>query len=171
MLLLALSSWTLSGCVTKPAMKLWGTQVSSAGAPGLSMNMIMRVENDNGFDIQIRNVRATVVLDGRHVLPPIVASPNTWLRSGQVTNVTVPVMVPWNMVPTLTASAARGPYVRFHVRGFADVTGTRALKIDKDDWYVDEYGTVSSGEILAAAGRGHLPMLPGMAPINLFPTR
>lgn len=169
-LILVVSSLLLTGCfASKPAMKLWGTQVRNAGPPGLAMNMTMRVENDNSFDIQIRNVRASVVLAGRFPLPPIVASPNTWLRAGQVSHVTVPVTVPWNMVPSLTATAALGPYVRFHVTGYADVTGTRSLKIDANDWRVNEEGVVSSAEIIASAGRGHLPMLPGMQ--NLGPLR
>ncbi len=160
-LLLILSSLALTGCISEPAMKLWGTQVRNAGPPGLSLNMIMRVKNENSFDIQLRNVRASVVLAGRYPLPPIVASPNKWLRAGQVDHVTVPVTIPWNMVPNLTATAARGPWVTFHVKGFADVTGTRALKIDHNDWRVNQQGKVSSAEILASAGRGHLPMIPG----------
>lgn len=143
-------------------MKLWGTQVRNAGPPGLSLNMIMRVKNENAFDIQIRNVRANVVLAGRYPLPPIAYSPNTWLPAGQTTHVDVPVTIPWNMVPNLTAAAALGPYVHFHVVGSADVTGTRSLKIDRDDWRMSENGTVSSAEILASAGRGNIPMLPGM---------
>lgn len=160
-LFILLTSLSLTGCVSEPAMKLWGTQVRNAGPPGLSLNMIMKVQNDNSFDIMIRNVRANVVLANQFALPPINASPNTWLPAGRTTHVTVPVTIPWNMVPALTATAARGPYVSFRVSGFADVTGTRAFQIDKNDWVVKDSGTVSSGEILAAAGRGHLPMLPG----------
>ncbi len=161
-LLIVLSSFVLSACITRPAMQLWGTQVRNAGPPGLSLNMIMRVKNDNAFDIQIRTVRANVVLDGRYPLPPIMASPNTWLRAGQTTQVVVPVTIPWSIVPGLTASAARKPFLTFRVVGSADVTGTRLLKINRDDWRMSDQGRVSSLELLAAAGRGHLPMLPGM---------
>ncbi len=169
LVLLALLAVTSTGCINpKPKIWLWRTQVRNAGPPGLTMNMEMRVHNDNGFDIQVRNVRANVVLANRYALPPIIASPNIWLRANSVGVVQVPVTVPWNMVPNVTATAALGPFVNFRVRGFADVTGTRSLRIDVNDWKVDQEGRVSSAEIIASAGRGHLPMLPGLQ-LNVLP--
>jgi hypothetical protein len=139
---------------------VYGAQVRNLGAPGLTMNMTLLVRNDNSFDIQIRNVRANVILANRYPLPPMVSSPNTWLPAGRVTQVAVPVTIPWNMVPQLMATTVGSRYVTFYVNGFADVTATRALEVDVNEYSFTDQGAVAREEIALAAARGNLP-IPG----------
>jgi hypothetical protein len=160
-LFLTCSALVLCGC-PPPAPKavgIYGAQVRNLGAPGLTMNMTLLVRNDNSFDIQIRNVRvSSIVLANRYPLPPMVSSPNTWLPAGRTTQVAVPVTIPWNMVPQLMATTVGSRYVTFYVNGYADVTATRALEVDLNDYAFNDQGAVPREEIAIAAARGNLPI-------------
>jgi hypothetical protein len=65
-----------------------------------------------------------------------------WLAAGKVTEVRVPVSVPVDFAVRLTHEALGGT-VPYHVVGKADVTATRSLKIEKDDYSVDEKGEIA----------------------------
>lgn len=142
------------GCITEPAMKLYGARVAFASPQGVGLNMTMKVENDNAFDIQVRNVAANVTMAERYRLPTVYASPNIWLPAGRATLVQVPVVIPWSMIAPLTAATIGSSTIGYRVVGRADVTATRALEIDFDAWKLDQEGKFSRGDLIMAAGRG-----------------
>ena len=105
------------GCVSKPKMQLHYARVSSAGPAGIGMDIFLRVNNQNSFDVQVRNVRVRTVLQGRYSLPPISYSPNQWLAADGTTIVRSPVIIPWPMVMPLLAETVAFSEIRYRVRG------------------------------------------------------
>ncbi len=137
-------------------MQLHHAAISSAGPAGIGMNIVLRVHNDNSFDVQVRNVRVQTVMQDRWRLAPVNYSPNLWLPAKQTTLVHAPVIIPWAMVPPLLAETAMNPSIRYHVTGEADVTAIRSVGIKSNNYPVDEEGSVPRAAILAAAQ----PMFP-----------
>jgi LEA14-like dessication related protein len=158
-LLLALAAST-SACVSRPTLELYGARVQSASPMGIGMTMLMRVNNDNAFDVKVRNVRVNVVIAYRFYLPPVQYNPDVWLPAHKSTVVPVPMTVPWNMVTPLLATTAGSSELTYRASGFVDVTAVRLLGIRRNDEKIDEQGSVSRGELLAAAGRGFFTPVP-----------
>jgi hypothetical protein len=141
----------LPACVSKPKMQLHHAEVRAAGPQGIAMDIFLRVNNDNSFDVQVRNVRVQTVLQGRYPLPPVAYSPNQWLPADSSTIVVAPVLIPWHLVAPLLAETAASPAISYHVRGEADVTAIRSLGIKSDNYPVDEQGSVPRIAVLQAA--------------------
>jgi len=157
-LLLALLTCAV-GCPSKPVLELHGAQIQSAGPAGVGIRLMMRVNNDNAFDVKIRNVRASVVIAKRFKLPPIQYNPDQWLPAGKWVLVPVPVTIPWNLIQPLAVTTVGSTEISYRLRGVADVTAVRMLGIEVNDHELDEEDTVSRAQLLMAAGRG---MIPGM---------
>jgi hypothetical protein len=137
-LVLALST----GCVSKPVVTLQSATLTAASPFGIGMNVVLRITNPNSYDVQVRNVHAAVTVAGRYPLPPIDIQPNIWLPANQATFVNVPVVIPWVIVPGVIADAVGVPVVTYHVSGVADVTATRTFGIEKNDYPVEQDGTL-----------------------------
>ncbi len=156
LLVFLVSSLLLTGCVSKPLMEVYGVHVQSATPAGVVLNMRLKVNNKNAFDVKVRGVRVQVTIAEKYSLPVIAHNPDKWLASNGSTLVDVPVSVPWTMVTPLLATTAGSNEIDYHVSGSADVTAVRALGIEVDDYEVDEDGTVSRAELVIAAARGVL---------------
>ena len=156
LLILLVTMLTASGCVREPSMELHGARLQLLDDRGLAIELTMRVHNSNSFDVQIRNVRADVTLAKRYRLPQVTVSPNQWLPAGETTLVRVPVSVPWELVLPMLQTTLLSPNITYRAVGVADVSATRALEIDVDDYAIDREGTVSRDELVAAAIRGGL---------------
>ena len=142
------------GCFDKPRMQIHAANIQQIQGTGVVINLTMRVENDNRFDIMVRNVRADVTLAERYRLPTIVMSPNQWIPSNSAAFVQVPVLVPWPMVAPLVQTTVGSMQIAYRAEGLADVTATQALGIEVDNYELNEEGMVSRAELIAAAGRG-----------------
>jgi hypothetical protein len=141
----------LPACVSKPKMQLHHAEVRSAGPMGVGIEVFLKVNNENSFDVQVRNVRVQTTLQGRYPLPPVAYSPNQWLPADSSTIVVAPVMIPWAMVGPLLAETATSPSISYRVRGEADVTAIRSLGIRSDNYPVDETGSIPRIAVLQAA--------------------
>ncbi len=150
-----------AGCVSQPSMSLHGARVSQANLAGVELAMTMSVRNDNAFDVLVRTVRADVVVARQLALPTVQTQPNVWLRAKTSTLVVVPVTVPWQSVPQLIQVTLGSSSIPYHAWGSADVTATRALEIDVDDYAFDQEGALAREELVSAASRG---MLGGFLP-------
>jgi hypothetical protein len=144
------------GCVREPSMDLHGARLQQVDGQGLAIELTMSVRNNNSFDVQLRNVRVDVTIAKNFRLPHVMVSPNQWLPSGETTLVRVPVAVPWEMVMPMLQASLASPTIPYRAVGVADVSATRTLEIDVDDYAIDRDGTVSRDELLAAALRGGL---------------
>ena len=143
-----------TGCVSKPVVELHSASIRGAGPLGVAMVMVMKVNNKNVFDVQVRNVRANIVIAERFRMPTVTYNPNQWLAAGRSTLLQMPVTVPWAMIGPLLATTVGSATIDYRVTGLVDVTAVRMLGIRSNDEQVDEEGTVSRLELLMAAGRG-----------------
>lgn len=153
LLFLAVVLIAATGCVSEPAVKLYGARIGGVSPQGVTLGVTMRVLNDNSFDIMVRGVRTNVSI-GNTMLPPVQATPQQWLPSGRGTLVQVPVVIPWSTVTPLIQTTVSSPSIKYRMVGYADVTATRALEIDFDDYKFDQVGSFSRAELVLAAGRG-----------------
>jgi len=142
-----------AGCISDPSMKLAGARVSNVSLYGVDLTMTMAVHNDNSFDVMVRDVRADVTLHDRYRLPTVQISPNIWLPADKTTQIDVPVTIPWNLVPGLVQTTLGSSTISYRAQGSANVTATRALSIDLDDFTVDEGGVLSRDALVNAAAR------------------
>ena len=134
----ALSLALASGCVSKPVIALHHADLKEVSIQGLDLKVVIQISNPNAYDVEVRNVHAQVTIAGKFRLDPIDVQPNKWLPAGETTLVTVPVSIPWTMVPGLVAETLGTPEVKYRVTGVADVTATRAFGIEKNNYPLDE---------------------------------
>jgi hypothetical protein len=155
----------------EPTMKIDHVEVSSVqtGFPpssvALQMVVVLEAYNPNGYDVAMRAMHGTASFEDRYSVP-VDFRPDgdgVWLRSEKTTEVRVPVVVPAD-VALLITQGALADTVPYHVVGKADVTATSTLKIEKDDFEVDDRGNLTRREIeksLAVVGAPTMaPQLP-----------
>jgi LEA14-like dessication related protein len=152
--LLAAALAPLAGCVSKPVVSLHHAEVRAASLSGIGLEVILKVENPNAYDVQVRSVHAVVTIAGKYTLDPIDIAPNTWLGSNASTLVSVPLSIPWTLIPALIGETLGTPEVKYHVSGTADVTAVRALKIDKNNYPIDEDGVLPRQVFIDASPAG-----------------
>jgi len=150
-LALSLTPLAAPGCVSKPKMELHHAEVRTAGPMGIGLQVFLKVNNQNSFDVQVRNVRVRTVMQGRWGLPPVSYSPNQWLPANRSTVVSCPVLIPWPTVGPLLAETVASPTITYHVTGEADVTAIRSLGIKSDNYPVDEEGSIPRIAVLQTA--------------------
>jgi hypothetical protein len=143
-----------AGCVSKPVLQLHSARVDSASPMGVGVTLLMKVNNDNVFDVQVRNVRASVVIANRFRLPPIHYNPARWMPANGTALVPVPVVIPWTMIGPLLGTTAGSVSVTYRVTGLADVTAVRSLGFETNDYELDERGAISREALVMAATRG-----------------
>lgn len=151
----------LSGCVSQPIATLHSVRVQSVSPMGLGLDMVMKVRNENVFDVQVRHVRAGVVVANKFRLPPLNYNPDQWLPAGRSTLVHVPVTMPWALVGPMVAYTVGSDTIDYQVDGWVDVTAVRMLGIQKNDHKFEDEGEMSRIQIVQAAFRGMGPPLPG----------
>lgn len=138
-----------NGCAKKPTMKvhhaeMQGVQLGFPPSLAVQMTVVMDVFNPNSYDVAIRAMRGTVTFNDRYTMP-INFQPGgegIWLGSDRTTQVRVPTAVPVDLALRITREAMTG-VVPYRVVGKADVTATRSLKVESDDYSVDERGEIS----------------------------
>lgn len=148
----------IAACVKKPTVQLDHAQIAGVGLVGVSMNIVVKVNNSNSFDVMVREVNAQVTINNRYTLAPIVTAPNIWLASDKETLVSLPMVIPWTVVPGLLSETLGRDTISYRVQGTADVTATRLLQVRKDNHPINEEGKVSRAALLSAA-RVRMPML------------
>jgi hypothetical protein len=152
---LAVSS-ALAGCVSKPTVQLDHAEIAGVqfGWPpslAVQMNVYIDVTNPNSYDVAVRAVHGQATLMNNFVLPVEFRAqdPGIWMPAKQTTVVQVPINVP---VQTGLAilSQLYSPSIPYHFVGRADVTATRTLQLEKDDYSVDESGSIPSQQLQGA---------------------
>lgn len=154
---LLLALFAAPGCVSKPAVTVHHAELRGLSAWGLQVMILLQVRNDNGYDVQLRNVNVSTTF-GRGLRLPVMFSPNQWLPSNQTSFVQVPVTIPWTAIPQLVAETNGAYAIPYHVKGVADVTATRALGIERDNYPVDEGGAIPR-QLVVDAARSAIPLL------------
>ena len=144
---------TSGGCAKKPTMKVNHAEVSGVtiGFPpqlAVQMTVVLDVYNPNSYDVAVRAMRGTVTFEDQFKMPIDfhATGDGLWLPAGQTTSVRVPVSVPVELALRITHGAIAGT-VAYRVTGKADVTATRSLKLEADDYSVDEKGEIARSVI------------------------
>lgn len=145
-----------AGCVKTPVLQLHSARINGVSPTGVILAVTMRVNNENSFDVRVRNVRANVTIQSRYTLPYLQYNPDTWLGSDASTFVPAPMTIPWVMVKPLVATSIGSNQVGYTLNGMADVTATRLLQIQANDYGINAAGFFSRGDLVLAAGRGVL---------------
>jgi hypothetical protein len=153
-----------NGCAKKPTMKVNHAEMAgvSLGFPpsvAVQMTVVMDVFNPNGYDVAVRAMRGTVTFYDRYTMPIDFRAPGegVWLAAGRTTQVRVPASVPVDLALRITQEALTG-VVPYRVVGKADVTATRSLKIEADDYSVDERGQIARQQIEASIAALGIPL-------------
>jgi hypothetical protein len=153
-LALALATWLCAACVSKPTMKInhaevTGMRIAFPPSLGVLMTIYVDVFNPNSYDIAIRAVRGQVLLANRYTLPVDFrpTGDGVWLGSKTTTTVAVPVSIPMQVGLALMSETFTTPMIPYHFSGKADVTATRSLQLEADDYSVSEDGAVPRQQI------------------------
>lgn len=150
---LAFSAVSAPACVSKPVVALDHAEIRSASPGGVGLLVLLRVNNGNSFDVQVRNVHGQASVGSGWLLAPLDYQPNIWLPAGQTTVVPVPVVIPWDIVPALIAQTVGSSAIAYRFRGTVDVTAVRMLGIQRNDYPVDDGGTISRQVLMDTAAR------------------
>jgi hypothetical protein len=146
-----------TGCVSKPTMHLNHAEISGVQLATLPptidvvMTIVLDVYNPNGYDVAVRAVRGQTMMAERYPLPVDYRAPGDglWLPSHQTTQVRVPMSVPLALAFQLVQQAMASPVIPYRFQGKADVTATRSLQLEKDNYGVDESGTVTRDQMMS----------------------
>jgi hypothetical protein len=144
-------------CVQQPVVTVHHAEVRGLSGNGLGVVIYLQIRNDNAYDVQIRNVHCNVTFGRGYNLGPIDFSPNQWLPSNQSTLVPVQLSLPWTLLPALAGETVGSFAVPYHVTGQADVTATRAFGIERNNYPIDEGGSVPR-QMMVDAARAAIPI-------------
>jgi hypothetical protein len=164
-LAVALFALGCSGCVSKPTMHLNHAEISGVSLATLpptiavEMTIVLDVYNPNGYDVAVRAVRGQTLMAGRYPIAVDYRAPGEglWLPSKQVTPVRVPITVPVPVALQIVQESWTSPVIPYRFQGKADVTATRSFKLEKDDYGVDEEGTVTREQMMAVIPNSFMP--------------
>ena len=148
---------TFPACVHKPTMHLDHAEISGvqlATMPpsfGIVMTVVLDVFNPNSYAVAVRAVRGQTVFAGQYPLPVMYQAPpdGVWMPAGQTTQVRVPVTVPVQLAFALMQQGMAVPTIPYHFTGSADVTATRTFALEKDNYAVDEDGSITRDQMMA----------------------
>lgn len=140
--------------------ELAGVQLGFPPSLMVQMTVVLDVTNPNSYDVAVRAMRGTVIYNGRYTqaINWAPGGDGVWLAGGRTTQVRVPVAMPVDLAMTLMREAMTG-VVKYHVKGKADVTATRTLQIEKDNYEVDEDGTFARQQIEASVAALGIPFM------------
>lgn len=142
----------LAGCVKKPEMKvhhaeLTGVRVGIAIPPQIDVGLtvVMEVYNPNSYDVAVRRVQGMTLLAGKYQIPVNYNAPQAdgfWIQSKSRAYVPVPIQIPAQLGWSILQEAYGATLIPYRFSGRADVTAFRSLKLEKDDYKVDEQGSI-----------------------------
>jgi hypothetical protein len=151
--------FAVTSCAKKPTMKLNHAELAGGsvtiGFPpqaSILMTCVIDVYNPNSYDVAVRAMRGSVKFAGKYDMPVDFRGPpeGVWLPADQTTSLRVPVAVPVNVAIQLMRESFNVPTIDFQLTGKADVTATRTFQIEKDNYEVDEKGTITRDQMDAA---------------------
>ena len=158
---IALVAVAAPACVREPTMRLRhaeisGFQIAFPPSLGITLTVVVDVTNPNDYDVAVRAVRGQVMLANRYPLPVDFRAPGqgVWLPSGRTTSVRVPVSMPGQLAAALVREWYASPMIPYRFSGRADVTATRTFQLERDDYSVDAYGSISRWHMESALRGG-----------------
>jgi hypothetical protein len=114
--------------------------------------VVIKVYNPNGYDVAVRGVRGQTTIGGMGPVPVAYQAPTAdgiWLPADQTTTVRVPITVPIALAIALVQQGVATSTIDYRFTGVADVTATHTFQLEKDNYAVDETGTITRAQMLA----------------------
>lgn len=159
----ALLAATNVACVSKPTMHLNHAEISGVQMgipPTMVMTVVVDVYNPNGYDVAVRAMSGQVWMADRYPVPLDYRAPVDqpfWMAAGKTTSMRVPLYVPLTLAIQLVQEAFASPTIAYRVIGRANVTGSRTFQVEKDDYAVDERGTMTREQMAAIIPNSIVP--------------
>ena len=156
--LLCVAAALSAGCVHKPEMHLDHAEITGVALAtmppslGIVMTLVIQVYNPNSYDVAVRGVRGQAILANQYPLPVMFQAPppdGLWLPAGQTTAIRVPITMPIELALALVQQGMASPTIPYRFTGAADVTASHTFQLEKDNYAVDETGTVTRDQMLA----------------------
>ncbi|MCL2825076.1 MAG: LEA type 2 family protein [Polyangiaceae bacterium] len=138
-------------CGSTPTLEVYQADVKAINLTGIVVDVMIKIHNSNGFDIQVRSLVAQTTIAGQYQLPPIHMQPNLWLPAKGTTSMIAPVTIPWQMVPGLLAATANNEKIPYRVEGYADVTATQSMGIKLNNEKLSDQGEIPRDMLLSFA--------------------
>lgn len=147
-----------TACVHKPEMHLDHAEITGVALAtmppslGIVMTLVINVYNPNSYDVAVRGVRGQAVIAGQFPLPVTFQAPppdGLWLPAGQITPIRVPITMPIQLALALAQQGMTSPTISYRFTGAADVTASHTFQLEKDNYAVDETGTITQAQMLA----------------------
>jgi hypothetical protein len=143
-----------SACATQPVVRLHHANLLGASPMGLRFDVVLEVENRNPFDVEVRSVRGNPSIAGTRGLGPMALEPRQWLPAGRAVLIAVPISVPWPVAASVALEALSRGEVSYRFVGVADVTATRALRVEWNQYPIDIEGELPASFFASAGGGG-----------------
>jgi LEA14-like dessication related protein len=142
------------GCVSQPVVTVDHANVRGVSLDGMDLDVYLKIQNSNAYDVKIRRVHADVKLADQIDLPPVDLEPGVWVPSNDSAILPVPMKVPWTVVPAIITQSLSADKVTFHFKGDADVTATRAFGIEENHYPIEQDGELPRSVFLDASPDG-----------------
>jgi hypothetical protein len=153
-LALVLLALLTGACVHKPTVVLDHAEISGIRivlppSVSIQLTVYLLVYNPNSYDVAIRAVRGQVLLAYHYTLPVDLRAngDGIWLAASSTTPVAVPVTIPGDLALSLLRETLTTSAIAYEFVGRADVTASRTMQVEKDDYSVSESGTVSREQL------------------------
>jgi len=136
--------------------EITGVRIALPPSINVLMTVYIDVFNPNSYDIAVRAVRGQVLLANQHLLPVDFrpGGDGVWLAAGSTSPIAVPLTIPAQTGLALLQQSFSSPTIPYQFVGRADVTATRTLQIEKDDYSVNESGFISRQQLEATIRSG-----------------
>ena len=143
------------GCVQPKHPKLTVTDATFTGIDlqvrplslQVHLELLVRADNPNGFDLKVERVSGTTTIAGKHELPVDLA-PDRWLAANQSSTFTVPITVPAEMIPALAGEALSRSCIPYKFEGRADLVATSTFELEKKDYPLKKEGCLDRERLL-----------------------
>jgi hypothetical protein len=150
-----MASLGAASCVHDPEVRLDHAELNGVQLAmfppkiGVSLTVVVDITNTNSFDVGVRGMRGQVVIAEKYPLPILYQPPppGQWLRAGQSTPLRIPVDMPIELAVALLRESFGAPVIGYHIMGQVDVIGSSTLKVQKDNYPVDLWGTMTRQQV------------------------
>jgi LEA14-like dessication related protein len=151
MLLWVLVALLLPGCarLETPQLTAREVEVTRVSVTGMKVRVEVDAYNPNRVDLSVKEVSATVKLDGSVKLGRASVASATTLPAKDTTRVTAELNVPWDNLVAVAPLAQKQSRIPYTVKGTARIGGKLSVEVP---FTID--GTVTSQQLLTATMRG-----------------
>jgi LEA14-like dessication related protein len=148
-LMLVVLLWPGCARLEAPELTAHAVEVTRVSATGMRVRVEVHAYNPNRVSLSVKEVSATVKLDGSVNLGRASVEAATTLPAKATTRVTAELNVPWNNLLAVAPLAQQKSSIPYTVKGTARIGGKLSVEVP---FTID--GTITSQRLLTATMRG-----------------